>query len=152
MTIKMEPSPTSTRQAMWLLRAGIALFLAAALLGLAISHFTVPRLALSGHLIALLQGIFLVVLGLLWPRLSLTPIQASLAFWLLIYQAVAAPVANLLAAAWAAGNSIVPMAAGAAHGSAAQEAVINIGLRSAGAALIVGLLLILWSLRRAPTA
>ena len=100
MTIKMEPSPTSTRQAMWLLRAGIALFLAAALLGLAISHFTVPRLALSGHLIALLQGIFLVVLGLLWPRLSLTPIQASLAFWLLIYQAVAAPVANLLAAAW----------------------------------------------------
>ena len=142
----------TSRQAMWLLRVGVAVFLAAALLGLFVSHFTIPRLALSAHLVALLQGIFVVVLGLLWSRLSLTPVQAGLAFWLLIYQAIAAPLSNLLAAAWGAGNSIVPMAAGAAHGSTAQEAVINIGLRSAGAALIVGLLLVLWGLRRAPAA
>ena len=142
----------TSRQAMWLLRVGVAVFLAAALLGLFVSHFTIPRLALSAHLVALLQGIFVVVLGLLWSRLSLTPVQAGLAFWLLIYQAIAAPLSNLLAAAWGAGNSIVPMAAGAAHGSTSQEAVINIGLRSAGAALIVGLLLVLWGLRRAPAA
>jgi hydroxylaminobenzene mutase len=140
----------SSRQALWLLRTGVAVLLAAALMGLAISQFAVPRLALSAHLVALLQGIFLIVLGLLWPRLSLTRVQAGLACALLIYQAIAAPLSNLLAAAWGAGNSIVPMAAGAAHGSATQEAVINIGLRSAGAALIVGLLLVLWGLRRAP--
>ena len=148
----MEPLPRSSRQATWLLRAGIALFLAAAVLGLGLSRFIVPRLALSAHLIALLQGIFLVVLGLLWPRLSLTSMQARLAFWLLAYQAIAAPIANVLAAAWGAGNSIVPMAAGAAHGSTAQEVVINIMLRSAGGAFIIGLLLILWGLRRAPGA
>jgi hypothetical protein len=40
------------------------------------------------------------------------------------------------------------MAAGGAHGSAVQEAVVNIGLRSAGAALVVALVLVLWGLRR----
>lgn len=139
-------------QAQRLLQVGIGLFLVAVLLGLAISHFAVPRLALSAHLIGILQGIFLVVAGLLWPRLNLTPAQFGGTFWLLVYQALAAFLSNLLAAAWGAGNSIIPMAAGTAHGSAAQEAVINIGLRSAAAALIIGLLLILWGLRRAPVA
>lgn len=144
----MDRSSQSQR----LLQAGVALFLAAVLLGLAIPHFTVPRLALSAHLVGILQGIFLVVVGLVWVRLNLTPRQFMLVFWLVLYQAVAAPVSNLLAAAWGAGNSIIPMAAGAAHGSTAQEAVINGGLRSAGAALIVALVLILWGLRRAPAA
>lgn len=145
-------SPTSSRQVTWLFRIGVALFLAAALVGLGVPYFTVSRLALSAHIVALLQGIFLVVLGLLWVRLSLTPAQALVAFWLLIYQSLAASLANLLAAIWSAGNSIIPMAAGAAHGSTAQEAIINVGLRSAGAALILGLLFVLWGLRSASSA
>jgi len=141
-----------SRQSQCLLQIGVFLFLGAALLGLGVQLFTVPRLALSAHLIGILQGIALVVLVLLWPRLNLTPRQLRLAFWLVVYQAVAAPLSNVLAAAWGAGNSIIPIAAGAARGSTVEEAVINIGLRSAGAALIVGLLLILWDLRNAPAA
>ena len=142
----------SSRQSQRLLQTGICLFLVAVLLGLAIQQFTVPRLALSAHLIGILQGIVLVVVGLLWPRLCLTPRQFRLTFWLVVYQAVVAFLSNVLAAAWGAGNSIIPIAAGAARGSTVEEAVINIGLRSAGAALIIGLLLILWGLRRTPAA
>jgi hydroxylaminobenzene mutase len=138
----------SANQARRLVQIGIALFLAAALLGLAIPQFAVPRVALSAHLVGILQGIVLVVVGLIWPRLYLTSRQFALAFWLIVYQAVAAPLSNLLAAAWGAGNSIIPIAAGAAHGSAGQEAVVNLGLRSAGVALIVALILVLWGLRR----
>jgi hydroxylaminobenzene mutase len=116
--------------------------------GLAIPHFTSPRVALSAHLVGILQGMFLVVVGLLWPKLSLSPAQSRLAFGLITYQAVAATAANMLAGLWGAGNSIIPMAAGAAHGSNVQEAVVSIGLRSAGAALIGSLALILWGLRR----
>ena len=148
----MEQPLTLSRQALWLKRTGVGLFLVAALLGFAIPHFTVPRLALSGHIVALLQGIFLVVVGLLWPKLSLSKMQARAAVWLLIYQSIAAPLANLLAATWGAGNSVISIAAGPAHGTTAQEVVINLGLRSAGAALILGLLLVLWGLRRAPAA
>jgi hydroxylaminobenzene mutase len=107
----MESSSASSRQAHCFLQVGVALFLVAALLGLAVPQFAVPRVALSAHLVGILQGIFLVVVGLLWPKLTFSPIQSHLAFGLLIYQAVAAPLSNLLAAVWGAGNSIIPMAA-----------------------------------------
>lgn len=144
----MDRAPHAQR----LFQVGIALFLAAVLLGLFIPRFTVPRLALAAHLIGLLQGIFLVVIGLLWPRLDLVPLQSRLAFWLVVYQAMVAFLTNALAAIWGAGNSIVPMAAGAAHGSSAQEMILTVGLRTAGAALIVALVFMLWGLRRAPAA
>ena len=134
-------------QQAWLFRTGIALILASALVGLAIPHFAAPRLALSGHLIGLMQGMFLVIAGLVWPRLSLGPPQSRLAFVLLICQAIAAPLANLLAAAWGAGISIVPMAAGTARGGNVQEMIVALLLRSAGIALVVSLILILWGLR-----
>ena len=132
-----------------LLQAGVGLVLAAALLGLAIPYLAAPRLALSAHLIGLVQGILLLVLGLLWARFSLTPRQCAIAFWLAVYQALGAFVSNVLAAAWGAGNSILPLAAGPAHGTMVQEAIINVGLRTAGAAFIAVLLLLLWGLRRA---
>ncbi len=135
------------RQAHRLFQVGILLFLFAALIGLGVPHFAVPRLALSTHLLGILQGIFLVVIGLLWPKLNLRPNVSRVLFWLLVYGCVAALAANFLGAAWGAGNSILTMAAGAAHGSAFQEGAIIILLRSAGASLIVALLTIFWGLR-----
>lgn len=132
-----------------LLQVGLGLLLIAVLLGLAIPYFAAPRIALSAHLIGLLQGTVLLVLGLLWAQFSLTPKQCAVAFWLVVYQALAALLSNVLAAVWGAGHSIIPLAAGAAHGTVVQEAIINVGLRSAGAALIAALVLLLWGLRRA---
>ena len=145
----MSLSPILLRQSHRLLQAGIGLFLFSVLIGLVIPHFTVPRLALGAHLIGILQGIFLAALGLLWPKLRLSAAMSRSAFWLLIYECIAAVSANLLAGAWGAGNSILTLAADGARGSAIQEAVIKIGLRSAGVALIVALVLILWGLRSA---
>jgi hydroxylaminobenzene mutase len=148
----MESSSVQAREAQRLLQVGVGLFLFAVLLGLAIPHFAVPRLALSAHLIGILQGVFLAMVGLLWPRLTLTLAQFKVTFWLLVYEAVAATLSNVLAAAWGAGNTIIPIAAGSAHGSDLQEIVINIGLRSTALALIVALALILWGLRRPSAA
>ena len=47
-------------------------FLIALLVGLAVPKFAVPRLGLSAHLIGIMQGLFLMVSGLLWPKLQLT--------------------------------------------------------------------------------
>ena len=135
-----------------LLQVGVGLLLVAVLLGLVIPRFAVPRLALSAHLVGFLQGILLLALASPWARFRLTEGQSAVAFWLVTYQAVAAFASNLLAAAWGAGNSILPMAAGPAHGTTVQETIITVGLRSAGAALIALLLLLLWGLRRAPAA
>ena len=132
-----------------LLQLGVLLFLLALLIGLAVPVFAVPRLALSVHLLGLMQGLFLLAAGMLWPRLHFTKAQSIAAFWLLAYGCVAAWTSNLLGAIWGAGNSIVPIAAGAARGTDVQETVIVVMLRSGGAALILGTALLLWGLRGA---
>ena len=132
-----------------LLQIGMSLFLIGLLIGLAVPFVAVPRLLLSAHLLGLMQGLWLSVAGIIWPRLKFTPATATATFWLLVYGCVAALTSNLLGALWGAGNSIVPIAAGAARGSDLQEMVIVVLLRSGGAAFIFGTALLLWGLRGA---
>ena len=141
-------SYTSRRQGHLLLQAGVLLFLASLLVGLATPAFTVPRLALSTHLLGIMQGLFLLVAGVLWPRLRLSAATARIGVVLAVYGCVAAWTANLLAATWGAGNTMLPLAAGPAHGSLLQERLIAITLGSAAVALIAATALIAWGLRR----
>jgi (hydroxyamino)benzene mutase len=135
------------RQGQRLIQVGISLFFVSVLTGLMIHKMALPRLALSAHLLGIMQGIFLAVVGLLWPRLKLGKRASSITFLLFVYGCLSAWLANLLGAIWAAGGSMVPFAAGQARGSAVQEHIIGIGLRSAAVSLIVALLLLLWGLR-----
>jgi hydroxylaminobenzene mutase len=109
----------------------------------------VPRVALSTHLLGLMQGMFLLLAGLIWTRLRLTPAQARVALWLLLYGCFAAWFMNLLAAAWGVGGSLLPIAAGQARGSATAETIVTVVLRTAGAALIAAVALVAWGLRTA---
>lgn len=68
----LEPSDSRARDGQRLLCVGALLFLFALLVGLAVPGFAVPRLGLSTHLLGLMQGTFLLVAGLLWPKLKLT--------------------------------------------------------------------------------
>jgi hydroxylaminobenzene mutase len=143
----MDTSDWSSRQGHHLLQGGILLFLFALLVGLVIPKFAVPRLGLSVHLLGIMQGTFLAVLGLLWPKLKLTRRMSRVGFWLVVYGFFAAWIANVLAGVWGAGNSMLPMAAGQAQGSPLQEGIIAIGLRTAAASQITALILVLWGLR-----
>jgi hydroxylaminobenzene mutase len=135
-----------------LLQIGVALFLVALLLGVALPRFAAPRVALSAHLLGIMQGLFLMILGLVWPRLMLSPAAARAGFWLAVYGCLAAWLANVLAAVWRAGSPLLPIAAGPARGTELQEAVIAAGLRTGGAALIAATALVLWGLRSGRSA
>lgn len=139
-------SQTAARQTRLLVQVGLALFFLALLIGIAVPYFGIPRLGLSAHLLGILQGIFLVLIGTLWPRL-----QLGRAAWatagLLIYGCLAASLATVLAGIWRAGSLLLPMAAGSAHGTAVQEAVIAIALRSSAVTLLAGLALLIWGTR-----
>ena len=52
--------------------AGLALFMLGLLNGLAIPRMRSPRLGLSAHLTGVQAGTFLIAVGLMWPRLSLS--------------------------------------------------------------------------------
>ena len=143
----MDTSDWSRRQGHRLLQVGMLLFLFALLTGLIVPLFAVPRLGLSTHLLGLMQGMFLLLLGVLWPRLRFTQTIGKMCAILAVYGCLAAWTANVSAAILGAGNSMLPIAAGSSHGSAMQERMISVGLRSAAVSLIAAVVLVLWGLR-----
>ena len=60
-------------------------------------------MGLASHLGSVMNGLFLVALGLMWPRLALSPRLLATTFWLVIYGTFANWTATFLAAAWGAG-------------------------------------------------
>jgi hydroxylaminobenzene mutase len=130
-----------------MLQIGVYLFLFSALEGFAIPSLPVPRLGLSVHTLSALQGVMMIGLGLLWTKLKLNPRTSQIAFWTYIYSSFATLVPYVLAAVWGAGNSTIPLAAGSAHGSAMQEAIIKVVLYSAAPTFLIAIALIIWGLR-----
>jgi hydroxylaminobenzene mutase len=136
-----------SRQGYHMLQIGIALFVFSGLEGFVIHSLPVPSLGRSVHTLSAEQGIITLVLGLLWPRLNLGKTTSGIAFWTFLYSSFATLIPFVLAALWGAGNTTIPLAAGAAHGSAIQETTIKIVLYSAAPPFFISMALILWGLR-----
>jgi hydroxylaminobenzene mutase len=133
-----------------LLRFGVVLVLFALLIGLGIPALAVPRLGVAAHVNGVVGGVSLIVLGLLWPHLQLGSRALAAAFWLAVYSFFVATIMPLLGGAWAAGATMLPLAAGTAHGTPFQEAIISAGLITAGVCVFVLFVLLFLGLRGAP--
>src|SRR5437016_12401845 len=105
------------RQGQRLLQLGVALFLFTSFQGFVVPYFAVPNLGRSVHTLSAFSGVLLLALGLIWPRLDLGATTSRVAFWFLVYSDLAIVAAFVLAAVWGAGNSTMPLAAGASQGS-----------------------------------
>ena len=135
-------SQTSRR----LLQLGMLLFLLGLMTGFAIPTLNIPRLGVSSHLTGIPNGIFLVVLGLIWARLRLSRPLCSITFWLAIYGTFANWVGTFLAALWGAGE-FLPIAGAGSEGTQIQEAVVAFLLTSISIVMVLVALLVLWGLR-----
>ncbi len=129
-----------------LLQLGILLFLIGLFTGFAIPRFANPRMGLSSHLEGVLNGIFLVVLGLLWGRLRLSESWLVAVFWLAIYGTFANWFATLLAAVWGAG-SMMPIAAQGHQAGVNREGVVRFLLATLSLAMVAVCIIILVGLR-----
>lgn len=139
----MNGSSLVARHGHRLLQIGIALFVFSALEGFAIPYLASPRLGLSVHTLSGLQGVIVIALGLMWPRLVLRPAVSRTAFWLFVYSVFATLVPYVLAAIWGAGNATIPLAAGPAHGTIYQEGLIKLVLYSAALPFFISMALVL---------
>ena len=128
------------------MQAGSVLFLLSLLVGLAVQAFAAPRIALSTHLLGLMQGTFLIAVGGIWPLLRVSRFLSHLTRYLLSYGCVAAWLANLLGALWAAGQTMIPIAAGTARGTTLQENVIRVMLISSALTLVASVSVLVWGL------
>src|SRR5262245_53274381 len=68
-----------------MLQLGILLLLFGLLVGFAVPVFAAPRLGLTAHVLGVTQGILLIVIGLLWPKLRLTRTASGIGFWMVVY-------------------------------------------------------------------
>jgi hydroxylaminobenzene mutase len=114
-----------------------------------------PRIGLSVHTLSALQSVLLLALGLVWPKLSLRPTSARLAFWFLVYSAIAILAAYTTAAAWGVGIETIQLMGelphGLVRGTRFQEGLIKVVAYSSASGL-VSFVLILWGLRTQGTS
>jgi hydroxylaminobenzene mutase len=129
-----------------LFRLGLILFLLGLLTGFAVPALKNPRMALSSHLEAVLNGMFLVLLGLLWPHIRLPNALGVTAVVLIVYSAYANWAAALLAAAWGAGRKLAPIAAAHHESSAAKERLVSFLLVSLSVAIVIGTGIVIFGL------
>jgi hypothetical protein len=129
-----------------LLQIGIALLLITCLQGFTIPAARIPRLSLAAHTVGLFMSLLLLALGLLWPMLRFSRSVSTITFWLLLYSVFGTWLPYVLGSFWGAGNSMLPLAAGAARGSAAQESTIKLLLMTSALTMLAALALILWAL------
>jgi (hydroxyamino)benzene mutase len=136
-----------SRQSQAMLAIGIGLWVFSGVEGFFVPFLASPPLGRSVHTLSALQGVMILALGLMWPRLDLTATAARTAFWTYVYSSFATLIPFILAAVWGAGNTVIPLAAGGARGNDFQEAVINVVIYSAAPPFFVSMGLILWGLR-----
>jgi len=137
----MENTRIKKWQSDRLLFLGVLLFLFGLIIGLFIPMMTNPRMGLSAHLEGTLNGMFLVILGLIWNKLLLNDKWLTAAFWLTIYGSFANFVAVAIAAVTGAGK-LMPIAGGK-EGTSIQEGIISFLLISLALAMILVSLIVL---------
>ena len=132
-------------QACRLLWHGIFLFLLGLVTGLAIPIISNHRMGLSAHLEGLLNGIFLVALGYLWPQLRLSTGALSAAFWLVLYGTYANWVFTLLGAILGT-SALTPQAGAGFSAPRWAEVLVGFGLVSLSSAMLIVCVILLFGL------
>ncbi|HLE20474.1 MAG TPA: hydrogenase [Vicinamibacteria bacterium] len=130
-----------------LMRWGFFLLLCALVTGLAVPGFTNPRMAVSAHLEGVMNGLLLVIVGLVWSHLGLSGRLAKIVFWLFAYAAFANWGVTTLAAALGT-SRLTPMAGAGYSASPMQENVVQVIQVSLALAVIAAVALVVYSLRR----
>lgn len=150
-SMQMEQESAHAATADSLVRLGFVLFLLGLLAGFAVPLVANPRMGFASHLQGLLNGMFVIVLGLVWTKLQLGGTGRRVALVLAIYGTFANWAATLLAAIWGAGRSM-PIAAGGRVGTPAQEMAVDGLLYSLSVAMVVLTAMVIWGLRRPQAA
>jgi hydroxylaminobenzene mutase len=131
-----------------LIRYGITLFLLGLLTGFVIPAFENPRMGLSSHLEGTLKGMVLILFGVIWPKLHLSPRLLKMSYAFSLFGTFANWATTLLAAIWGAGSEMMPLAGNDSYGSVWQEGIIKLGLISLSVSMIVVSAILLWGMRR----
>jgi hydroxylaminobenzene mutase len=145
-----EASVAAMKQGHRLLQWGVVLFLLGLLTGLVIPLMTNPRMGVSSHLEGVMNGPFLIVLGLLWTRLRLGPLALTVGFWLAIYGTYTNWATTFYAGFVGAGEKLAPISSAGHTGTSLEEGIVAFGFISLSIAIIPLCGMVLYGLRGGP--
>lgn len=129
------------KQAEKLIFLGLILFLIGLFVGLIVQNSPNPRMALSAHLEGVMNGMFLVILGLIWMRLVLSETILKITFWLTVYGTFANLIAVIIAAVTGFGK-MMPIAGGQ-EGTTLIEGLISFLLISLALCMLAVCIIVL---------
>ncbi len=143
----MENARLKKKHSDQLIFLGVLLFLLGLVTGLVVPVFTNPRLGVSSHIEGVLNGILLIVLGLIWHKVNLPGRWLKIGFWLALYGTFTNWLGILIAAIFNAGG-MLGIAANGKKGSPLAEAIVQFCLVSLSIAMLVVAVLVLLGLKR----
>lgn len=124
-----------------LIALGVALFFAGLISGFLIPKLAIPRMGLTSHLEGTMNGMFLILAGLIWNRVELDDPWLDIAFWTLLYGTWANWGATLLAGIWGTGK-ITPIGSGGRTGKPAHEAIVTVMLALVGITDVIAVVIL----------
>ncbi|MBZ0180139.1 MAG: hydrogenase [Melioribacteraceae bacterium] len=130
-----------------LIRYGILLFLLGLLTGFAMPAFENSRMGLSSHLEGVMNGMFLVLLGLIWEKLILSEKLLKITFILALFGTFVNWLTTLFAAIVGAGSEMMPIAGEDLSGNQLEELLIKFGLITLSVAMVVVSIIVLYGLK-----
>jgi len=102
----MESTKLIEKQSNKLILLGMLLFFLALITGVIAPLLGNPRLGISSHVEGVLNGIFLIVLGLIWNKVTLSERWMGITFWLSIYGTFANWLGYFISAVFNAGRHL----------------------------------------------
>lgn len=126
---------------------GFALFLLGLVVGLIVPLLANPRMGVSSHLEGVMNGMFLIILGLIWNRLTLSIKWLKISFWLAIYGTFINWLGILIAAIFDSGE-MLSVAANGKKGAPIPEAIVTFSLITLSIAMLVVCIIVLIGLRK----
>lgn len=143
----MELNSFKTRQSGRLIFLGVLLFLLGLIVGLIVPVLANPRMGVSSHMEGVLNGMFLIILGLIWNKIDLSRKWLSITCWLAIYGTFMNWLAILVAAVFN-GGKMLGITANGKEGQPLVEGVITFSLISLSIAMLSVCIVILAGLRQ----
>ncbi len=143
-TYFMENINISKKQSEMLIFCGFLLFFLGLVVGLLIPLMSNPRMGLSAHLEGVINGIFLMVIGMIWVKLELKEKWLKITFYLTLYGSFANFIAVSYAAITGAGK-MMPLSGGT-NGTLMSEIIISFLLVTLAIAMLSVCILVMLGL------
>jgi len=139
----MENAILKKSQSDQLVFLGVLLFFLGLITGLFVPAFPNPRMGLSSHIEGVLNGMLLIIIGLIWHKVDLSRRWLKITFWLSVYGTFANWFGILVAAVFNAGKMLTVAANGQAGPPLAEAVVVFCLISLTIAMLVIGVTILI---------